>query len=369
MQQESATISPQPRQIAHFLLLPELQGSPPNDALARAFQNLGFSVDWFAPVDPRQGNAVEFGYRWIIRNLFSPRWRKYSAFVCTSEDPVVVAGLLSVVWRKPLIFLADEIRTEGYLGPRSKFWKKLCRWCMRRAGLTIVNDVSRLELQREYASLTDRHSMRVYPGCFVEVPSSTPRSEQRKRWNIDSEGTVLGFSGLCSLEHGADWALGSLEQRGNLTLLIQPLGMRKFDRYLLENHRYADQILLQEKRLSWQDAWSSMGGVDVGVSIYHQRAAQFQNMGTSSNRLCMFLAMGVPVIVSKQPSFEFIEEFNCGFMVSNADEFSAALDKILADLEQMKINALRCAREYIKAESRFAEIVDELQSLLISPGE
>jgi hypothetical protein len=121
---------------------------------------------------------------------------------------------------------------------------------------------------------------------------------------------------------------------------------------------------LEAARLSWREAWSQAAVADIGMVIYLQDAPQFQNMGISSNRLCMFLSMGVPVIASRQPSFQFIEEYDCGVLVDNETEFSAAIDRVAGRLEEMKANALRCAREYIDAPGKYVTLRDEIARLV-----
>lgn len=357
------------RRIAHFLLTPNLEKSPPNDALTRIYHQLGMALDMFAPLSAGEASTdgangvgnVSYGYRWLILNLFKPRWSRYHAFSCTSEDPIVVAALLAFIWRKPLIFLSDEIKSGAYRGNRSNFWKKLCRWSMRQASLTIVNDQSRVGLQQRYAELDQEHQLIVYPGCFVEPPKADNREVTREHWETPDGYSVLCFSGACNLSAGIDWALEALDHHTNVQMVTQPLTVEGLNRYLLQNHRNADRIHVQQTRMSWQESWSSMGGVDVGIAIYTNPADQFQLMGISSNRLCMFLAMGVPVIVNKQASFQFVEDYDCGVMVENAEEFSAALERILANNQQMKENALRCSREYIDAAGKYDLLLESIR--------
>lgn len=353
--------------IAHFLLTPNLALSPPNDALNRACAKLGYRLEMFSPGPlPPDGSLqpVGYGYRWLLKNLLNPRWRKYAAFSCTSEDPVVIAGLLAVLWRKPLIFISDEIKSGAYRGDRSDLWKKLCRWCMRRAAVTIVNDESRIDLQRSYADLSPQQTVQVYPGCFLHPPVAADRQALHSTWEIPEGQSVLCFSGGCNLSAGIDWALESLDDHQRLNMVTQPLTVGDLNRYLLKNHRHADRIHVQSTPMSWQESWASMGGVDIGIAVYTNPADQFQLMGISSNRLCMFLAMGIPVIVSRQPSFQFVEDYNCGFMVENASEFSAAVGKILADNERMKENALRCTAEYIDTDGKHQMLRQSLAQVL-----
>ena len=86
---------------AHFLLIPELAGSPPNDAIVSALSELGYNVDLYAPGGDL---PVEYSSKWILKNLFSYRWRKYDLFSGTAEDPMAVAGALAF-WGQVFFFL------------------------------------------------------------------------------------------------------------------------------------------------------------------------------------------------------------------------------------------------------------------------
>ncbi len=354
------------KKAAHFLLLPYLQTSPPNDALVRAYRAMNVEVEFYSPdiesADATMMSApllpVQYGIKWCLRNVFSKRWFEYDYFSCTSEDPIAIAGLLAFIYRKPLIFLSDEIKSGSYRGDRSEYWKKICRWAMRRAQLTIVNDESRIALQKSYAHMTDKQEIIVYPGCFLEPPQALVRRTEPR-----SEQVILAFSGGFNMTGGVQWALQALNDYDYLSMIIQPLGIDSLTRLLLLQHRDSDRIKLSDKRLSWQQAWQSMGEVDIGVAIYHNDSPQFQKMGISSNRLCMFIAMGVPVIVSRQPSFQFVEDYNCGYMVDSQEQFNQAVQDISNNLQQMKQNALRCAQEYINTAARHQQLLEKMQRL------
>ena len=78
----------------------------------------------------------------------------------------------------------------------------------------------------------------------------------------------------------------------------------------------------------------------------------------------MFLAMGVPVIASRQDSFHFLEKYNCGILVDNGRDFSAAVDTIRDRLVEMRMNALRCYNEYIKPSERYVQLREAVAGVL-----
>jgi glycosyltransferase involved in cell wall biosynthesis len=86
-------------------------------------------------------------------------------------------------------------------------------------------------------------------------------------------------------------------------------------------------------------------------------------MGISSNRLCMYLAMGVPVICSRQPSFQFVEDFGCGVMVDDGAGFLAAARRLGADLEARREACGRCFHDYIRPQERYRSLVAAIGAL------
>jgi glycosyltransferase involved in cell wall biosynthesis len=361
------------RRVAHFLLIPELANSPPNDALINAWLELGQDVDLYAPGGQMdlasygnrvQGFAVSYGYRWLARNLLKPGWRKYAAFSGTTEDPLAIAGLLGTLWRRPVLTLADEIRSDTYGGPRSLRWKALCRFGMRASALTVVNEAERIELQRDYAGLRKDQRMIVYPGAFRLPPEPANRTDVRAARNIPQDALLLCYSGTYLHGNGGLWMAEALSALPEIHVWGQILHPDPLVRGLLQYLRGADRLHLETFRLGWREAWAVSAAADIGMVIYLQDGPQFQHMGIASNRLCMFLAMGVPVIASRQPSFEFLERHDCGVLIESADAIPAAVKRIASRLETMRSNALACARDYICSNERYQELRSQMARIV-----
>jgi hypothetical protein len=135
--------------------------------------------------------------RWLGRQLLDRRWWSYACFSGTSEDPLAVVGVLAALTRRPSFLLVDEIKSGSYRGDSPERWKQLCRWAMRRARFTIVNDNSRVELLRDYAALAPTAPVLVYPGCFHQPPRPDPelRRALRERWGLPQDALVIAGAG------------------------------------------------------------------------------------------------------------------------------------------------------------------------------
>jgi glycosyltransferase involved in cell wall biosynthesis len=359
--------------VAHFLLIPELAYSPPNDALISAWIELGFAVDVFAPGGSfdvtRYGDSiralpVEYGYRWLLANLCKPTWRNYRAFSGTTEDPLAIVGALGRFWRRPIITLADEIKSGSYAGDRSARWKRLCQRGMRASALTIVNEAERITLQRDYADLTPTQDVMVYPGGFREPPIPIDRGTVRRDRGISDDAFVLCYSGTFNFGNGGLWLADALKSVPDLHVWGQILHSDPLVHGLLTRIYGAERLHLESARLGWREAWATSAAADVGMVVYLQDAPQFQHMGIASNRLCMFLAMGVPVIASRQPSFEFIESFNAGVLLEDSSSIADALESVRTELPKMRKGAKRAWTEYVQSTIRYEGLVQQLNQVM-----
>ena len=78
----------------------------------------------------------------------------------------------------------------------------------------------------------------------------------------------------------------------------------------------------------------------------------------------MFLAMGVPVIASRQDSFSFLEQYDCGALVDDSAGFAAAIEQIRSRLPEMQANSRRCWHECVAAPQRYQDLVIALRKSL-----
>jgi glycosyltransferase involved in cell wall biosynthesis len=361
---------------AHFLLIPELLYSPPNEAIISAYISNGYKVDVYTtgyhPSETRYGPWVEirnvdYSWLWLTKNLFSLKWFKYNIISGTSEDPLGIVGVISGLYKKKSICLVDEIKSGSYRGDRSELWKNLCKHAIKKSNLRIVNDESRVNLLRQYVSIGSSSSIIVYPGCFRNRPKRGEdiRQRYRRSWGFSDRDFVLGSSGGFNLTAGADWLLNYISEDIRVKSVIQPLGVSDLSKFLLRNLQSSDRIYIQDQRMDWDEAWESAQGLDLGICIYLNQAPQFQNMGISSNRLCMFIAMGVPVIASRQDSFRFLESFNCGILVGDYEEFKKAVAVVRENREEMSKNCEECFQEYIRPMKRYESLSKTIKSLKI----
>ena len=107
-----------------------------------------------------------------------------------------------------------------------------------------------------------------------------------------------------------------------------------------------------------------MSCADAGFVGYRHDGPQFQNMGVSSTRLCMYLQCGLPVIALKQDSFQFLQEFNCGVLITAEDAIPEAVSALRANQVAMSHRSREAIQEVGQMASRYAQILNAVRELI-----
>lgn len=354
---------------AYFQLRADYFGRPMDDGILRALLGAGFDVDVFAPDGDRPQSdygervrrcALEYRRSWLQRNMGRRKWRDYDVFLGTSDLPMAFAGLLALLAGRPSVTVCDEIYLGGYEGQATLYWKSLTRWAMRCARFTIITDEVRNPLQREYAGLPASHEFIPFPSSYPTPYCGRSREEARRALGIAEEDFVFSTTGAFRFENASDW-LVRLAGRDGVRVMIQTAGAS--DPVTDALLRRLDGAVYVPERVGFRESAETTIAADVGAVFYLSPKPQFQNMGVSSQKLGMTLWLGIPVVATRQQSFQFIEEFQCGELIDREDELPGALIRIRARHDEYSANSLRATAEYVRPAERLERLMERFKRL------
>lgn len=357
------------RRAAFFELHHEYFGRSFDDGIIKGLLRAGYAIDIFAPdgdlpqtLFPTQvqRRTVEYRRRWLQSHMSRRRWRAYDLFLGTCDLPMAFAGALAALAGRPVVTVCDEIHIGGYQGSATGYWDRLARWAMRRAVFTIITDEVRVPLQREYASLPATHEFVQYPCCYAGPYTGRTRAEARQILGIAEDDFVLSSTGAFTQSNGADWIVRLLDDR-RVRALIQTAG--RGDAVVDTLLERLPGAIYRPQRLEFRESCELTVAADAGAIFYLSRKPQFQAMGVSSSKLCTSLWLGMPVIALRQPSFEFLENYGCGVLISDGSELPAAIDRIRADQTTYSQRAAVAVREYIRPDARMQALAERFERL------
>lgn len=358
-----------PRRAAYVQPRADYFGRAFDDGIIRALLEAGFAVDVFAPdgeqpqevFDERVRRfAIEFRRGWLARNLASSRWRQYDLFLGNPDLGTAMAAMLARAAFRPFVNAVDEIYTGGYSGPALGYWRDAAAWGARRALFTIITDVCRIELQRQYASLRSDHRFIQIPACFTTPYSGPSKSEMRAQLGLPADAFIVSMTGALTEANGAQWLFDSIDAL-DARLLIQP-GNRP-DAVMESLIARLERAHYFPNRETYQRAAEITAASDVGTVFYLSPKAQFQLMGVSSQKLDTYLWLGIPVVAKRQPSFEFITRYGCGELIDDASQLKAAVDRIRANPAPYAEGARRAVEESIEPRRRMEALTAAFAAL------
>jgi glycosyltransferase involved in cell wall biosynthesis len=343
-----------------------------SDGIVRALLAAGYAVDLFAPdgagtQELYGANVVrrdiEYRRGWLLRNAALAF--RYDLFVGGADLPMAFAGVLAAIGGKLSVVACDEIYVGGYEGDARSYWKRVAQWAMRRADLTVITDLVRLPLQREYAKLRARHPTAVLPCCFTEPYAGRSRADARRALGIADDDFVLSFTGAFTASNGADWLIRFLDRSApHVRVLVQTGGRPDavLDA-LLQRLDREGRVIYRPDRVSYLDAAAITVAADAAIVFYLSPKPQFQLMGLSSQKLCTAFWLGIPVIATRQPSFAFIDELACGVTIAGEDALDAAVARIAANHDAFVRNAADALTQIVRPGERLRVLTESLRAL------
>jgi len=361
---------------AYFLLQGDYLGRPLDDGVIRALLELNYKIDIFAPNLPETQRIypcsevrvfpIEYRLKWLINQLACGKWKQYHLFLGTSDLPMAVAGMLAMRYGRNLVTVCDEIFIGGYQGNTNWYWKPAIKRGMRKSAFTVITDPCRIKLQRQYAGLDDTHDFVQYPCCFQNKEYLHDADYWKKKLALKKDSLVLSLSGLTNASTGAHWVINTLDKFPSYWQVIVQPGCQ-FDplmHALFRRLSRDEQIIYISGRMSsFVEAMSLNQVADIGLVFYLSSKPQFQEMGVSSNKLCMYLQMGKPVIVNKQASFRFLEEFGAGIRIENESDLFEAIVEIEKHYTQYSQAAYECYESYIQPQKHFERLKNAFLSV------
>ncbi len=227
--------------------------------------------------------------------------------------------------------------------------KAIERSCHRHAELTVIQDKHRAKLLSNENRIGDFRLLYM-PNASGGSASNAKSDYLRTRLGIGANRRIVLYAGTI-----APWAnsLGLAESvqtwPENFVLVFQ-CRQRPVDEYGQRVLKMADskRIWVLSEPVSADELPKLVSSCDIGLAIYfpqigsHITGQNVAVMGKASGKLATYLQQGIPVIVTKHPSLNYVDEYMAGVMIDSLKEIEEALRRITHRYSDYSTNANRC---------------------------
>lgn len=194
---------------------------------------------------------------------------------------------------------------------------------------------------------------------FEYLPNSDNEKARRnkctflhKEHNIQNEKLVLLYIGALSDTCKIKEIIDSFQNApGNWVLVIHS----KWDGLDHAVSSYVDEmkcldinsrVILRNQPVPQDELIKLIDSADAGIALYDNKSENVNLVGLSSGKIANYLASGLPIIVSDQPSLNvFVGDYKAGVKITSASEIPDALEYIAANSGVMTTESIRCFDE------------------------
>lgn len=111
---------------------------------------------------------------------------------------------------------------------------------------------------------------------------------------------------------------------------------------------------------------SLVSSAHIGVALYSEKDLGYRAkyMGLAAGKIGNYLKCGIPVIATKLPSLQYLEDYRCGLLVNDESEILPAIRSIDTNYLTYRRNAVKCYEELWHPEPYVSKIEHCINSLI-----
>lgn len=219
---------------------------------------------------------------------------------------------------------------------------------LEKANIIITHDKWHKQFLLSHFNLKSDNILLLPNASFT--PEVTMKSDFLQcRLNIQGQKIVLHSGGFGRWFKCKELAQSTENWSENIKLVFHMSHKLSGDSYFesVYNSDYHGKVLFSLDPVSTYELDPLVSSADIGIALYSEVELDYRAtyMGLAAGKIGNYLKCGVPVIATKLPSLSYIEEYNCGVLITKESEIANAINLILSDRDSFSKNAHRCYRE------------------------
>jgi glycosyltransferase involved in cell wall biosynthesis len=299
-----------------------------------------------------------------IYNLFLWNWyrKKVKRIIAIDSEGLILASFIkkSRYSDIPLDYLSFEIRFKNEYHRKQKEIE-----CTKQISRLIIQDEMRGNILRNENEISESIPTCYIPVSFARVchlqESIVQKIDIRKNFKLSKDAKLIVFFGTFDIWTGSDYVIdffeyNTLPQDFYLVIHSRYGFNNEIDQHqkIVELAKRNDRIILNDCYIEgFSESVHFLKQFDIGVNLYKPndlnacQGENIYNIGLSSGKFSMYMMAGLPVIMSKLPTYEELnEDYEIGFCIDGYFEFEKLLKNIgHFDLNAKKQNCLKLYRD------------------------
>ena len=268
------------------------------------------------------------------------------------------AGIAARLARIPAVCISDELHARSECRTEDeRRWKEREIRAHRACAFTIALSSERADFIRDENGLGDVHPI------FV-VPNSSPGPSRRLASDFFQKKFGFGADTFVLLHAGSWWWRKDFSRIESVTA-----GWDK-GLALVFHGRMKDaadaapgppNIYYSRQPLPYAELDRAVSSAHVGLALYDNSSVNHRLVGAAGGKIPLYMKNALPVIATRQPSFEWMEKERCGVLIDDLSEIGAAAGRIRAQYAEYSENARRAYDARFNFTKNFEPVIQRLE--------
>jgi glycosyltransferase involved in cell wall biosynthesis len=290
---------------------------------------------------------------------------KYHCFIGVEKKGLMWAGILSQMYKCPLIYYSLELYIEDHPDIKGYYYlRKAEKKYHRLSGATIIQDRPRAKALMEYNEMGNTDLI-YYPisvrGDIVEKKSSF----FHQKYKINGAKKLILYFGLIQDERfSADLVGIASHLKDDMILVLHGFGEQTYLAYL-QSIADMNRVVFSFEFVAEEEIIDVISSATIGLALYANTSSNDRLAAFSSVKVAYFLQCGVPIIAFDSESFrELMNAYKCGELIDSIDEIPQKVEKILNGYDRYKEQAFMAFRQFYDFDKNFEKFNLDFDSFI-----
>lgn len=283
---------------------------------------------------------------------------KYQCFIGVEKKGLIWAGILSQMYKCPLIYYSLELYIEDHPGAKGYFYlRKAEKKYHRLSGATIIQDRRRAKALLEYNEIATTDLL-YFPisvrGAIIENKS---RFFHQKHKIKEGKRFLLCFGQIQDQRFSADLVRIASHLKDDMMLVLHGFGDQTYLAYL-QSIADMDRVILSFDFVPEEKIIDVISSATIGLALYENTSSNDRLAAFSSVKVAYYMQCGVPVIAFDSESFrELMNTYKCGELIKSIDEIPQKVEKVLSDYDSYREQAYMAFKRLYDFDENFKKFI------------
>jgi glycosyltransferase involved in cell wall biosynthesis len=290
---------------------------------------------------------------------------KYTCFIGIEKKGLIWAGILSEIYKCPLIYYSLELYLEDH--PEIKiysFLRKAEKKYHQNSGATIIQDRLRAKALLKFNEIGSTNLL--YLPISVRGNIVKKRDDYiHQKFNINCKKKLLLYFGLIDARRfSSDLVRIANYLDDDVKLVLHGYGNQTFVKKL-QSSANPDRVIFSLEFVSEEKIQNVISSADIGLALYELTNSNERLTAFSSVKVAYYLQCGVPIIAFNSESYrELMSTYKCGELIDSIDEIPQSVEKILNQYNKYREQAFLAFKRFYDFDNNFNEFIRNFENYL-----